>query len=309
MAGALPLIVGLVTFVFFLSRFLPGDVTDVLISPSVPASVRDQLRLQLGLDRPIVEQYFIWIRSVMSGDLGTSFTRSQPVLNVIAGVFPNTVILAAAALVMEVVLGLLLALPTFFLDGKRIEKIFSGFLLAVYTVPSFWVGMILLLCFSYGLGVLPSSQMYSSQHYGSFPNLLQHLVLPSLTLAIPAAAAFARYLRSSVRDVQKQEFVLYARSLGLSSGRVFRSYVLPNAASPVVSLLGVEIGVLMTGVLVTETLFSWPGMGQLTVHAIFARDYPLVMGCVLVAGVVVVLGNLVADVANALLDPRIRLAR
>ncbi len=308
MAGAILLLAGLATIVFFLSRLLPGDVTDALISPSVPASVREQLRLQLGLDRPTVEQYLVWVRSVASGDLGTSFTRNEPVFSVIGSVFPNTIILAVAALILEIVLGVALTLPAFFLHGKRIEKALSRLLLAVYTIPSFWVGMILLLVFSYGMGLLPSSQMYSSGEYGSPINLLQHLVLPSLTVAIPAAAGFARYLRGSVLNVQKQEFVLYAQSLGLSRRRVFRSYVLPNAASPIISLLGVEIGVLMTGVLVTETLFSWPGMGQLTVHAIFARDYPLVMGCVLVAGVMVVLGNLVADVVNALLDPRIRMS-
>lgn len=305
----MPLLAGLVTMVFFLSRLLPGDVTTALISPSVPASVREQLRSQHGLDRPVVEQYFVWVRSVVSGDLGTSLTRNEPVLSVIASVFPNTIILAVAALMMELVLGILLALPAFFLHGKRIEKALSRLLLAVYAVPSFWVGMILLLVFSYGMGLLPSSQMYSSHAYGSLASLLQHLILPSLTVAIPAGAGLARYLGGYVRRVQQQEFVLYAQSLGLSPRRVFRSYVLPNAASPIVSVLGVEIGVLMAGVLVTETLFSWPGMGQLTVHAIFSRDYPLVMGCVLVAGVMVVLGNLVADVANALLDPRIRMAK
>lgn len=309
LAGVIPLLFGLVTIVFFLSRILPGDVTDTLIAPSVPPSVREQVRSQLGLDRPVLEQYIVWLRSVASGDLGTSFTRNESVLSIIGSVLPNTVILAISALFLEFVIGILLVLPVFFLRGKLIEKLLSRFFLALYAVPSFWIGMLLLLVFSYGLGVLPSSQMYSSQEYGSLTSLLLHLILPSLTVALPAAAGFARYLRQTILTVQRQEFVLFAQSLGLSPRRIFRSYVLPNAASPLISLMGVEFGVLMAGVLVTETLFSWPGMGQLTVHAIFSRDYPLVMGCVVTAGAMVVLGNLLADVANALLDPRIRLTQ
>ena len=179
-------------------------------------------------------------------------------------------------------------------------------MLVVCTLPSFWIGIMLLIVFSYGLGMFPSSQMYSSGQSGSFPDMLRHLVLPALTAAIPAAAGFARYLRTSLSTVMAQEYVLAANSMGLSRWRVFRSYVLPNAISPIVSLLGIELGVLLTGVLVTETLFSWPGMGQLTIGAIFARDYPLILGCTLVSGVVVIAGNLVSDVVNAIIDPRIR---
>lgn len=305
----LPLLFGLLTVVFFLARLMPGDATDALISPTIPASVREQLREQFGLDRPLVDQYVSWIRSALRGDLGVSFTRAEPVTTVIAGVLPNTLVLGGAALLIEVVLGVLLALPVLWLHGTRREQLLSRLLLGVYAIPSFWIGMILLMVFSYWLGWFPSSQMYSSDQYGSFSNLIAHLVLPALTIAIPAAAALARYMRSSLQNVQRQEFVLFARSLGLPRTKIVRSYILPNAASPLIALAGVEFGVLMTGVLVTETLYSWPGMGQLTVHAIFARDYPLIMGCVLVAGVVVAIGNLAADVANAILDPRLRFTR
>lgn len=305
----IPLLVGLLTVVFFLARLMPGDATDAFLSPTIPASVREQIREQFGLDRPLAEQYVAWMRSALRGDLGISFTRAEPVTAVIAGVLPNTLLLGGAALTIEVVLGVLLALPVVWLRGTNRERLLSQVLLGVYAIPSFWIGMILLMVFSYGLGWFPSSQMYSSDQYGSFSNMLAHLVLPALTVAIPGAAALARYMRSSLQNVQRQEFVLFARSLGLPDARIVRSYILPNAASPLIALAGVEFGVLMTGVLVTETLYSWPGMGQLTVHAIFARDYPLIMGCVLVAGVIVAIGNLAADVVNAMLDPRLRLAR
>ncbi len=306
---AIPLIFGLVTIVFFLSRLLPGDVTDAFISPTIPQSVKEHLRAQLGLDRSVLEQYFAWLRLVLSGDLGLSFTRNAPVLEVIGDVFPNTVILGSAALFMEIILGVLLVLPTFFYEGKWIEKVFTNLMLVVYTLPSFWTGVMLLIVFSYGLGLFPSSQMYSSGEFGSFIDLLRHVVLPALTAAIPAAAGFARYLRANVSSVMTQDYVLAARSMGLSDWRIFRSYVLPNALSPIVSLIGIEIGILLTGVLVTETLFSWPGMGQLTVTAIFSRDYPLILGCTLVSGIVVIAGNLISDIINAVVDPRIRLAQ
>jgi len=284
-------------------------VTDAFISPTIPQSVKEHLRAQLGLDRSVLEQYFAWLRLVLSGDLGLSFTRNAPVLEVIGDVFPNTVILGSAALFMEIILGVLLVLPTFFYEGKWIEKVFTNLMLVVYTLPSFWTGVMLLIVFSYGLGLFPSSQMYSSGEFGSFIDLLRHVVLPALTAAIPAAAGFARYLRANVSSVMTQDYVLAARSMGLSDWRIFRSYVLPNALSPIVSLIGIEIGILLTGVLVTETLFSWPGMGQLTVTAIFSRDYPLILGCTLVSGIVVIAGNLISDIINAVVDPRIRLAQ
>ena len=284
-------------------------MTDAFISPTIPQSVKEHLRAQLGLDRSVLEQYFAWLRLVLSGDLGLSFTRNAPVLEVIGDVFPNTVILGSAALFMEIILGVLLVLPTFFYEGKWIEKVFTNLMLVVYTLPSFWTGVMLLIVFSYGLGLFPSSQMYSSGEFGSFIDLLRHVVLPALTAAIPAAAGFARYLRANVSSVMTQDYVLAARSMGLSDWRIFRSYVLPNALSPIVSLIGIEIGILLTGVLVTETLFSWPGMGQLTVTAIFSRDYPLILGCTLVSGIVVIAGNLISDIINAVVDPRIRLAQ
>lgn len=304
--GAIPLLLGLVTIVFFLSRLLPGDATDTLLSPSVPASVREQLKVQLGLDRPLHEQYFAWLRSVLAGDFGVSFTRNQPVLHVVGEAFPNSVILGGAAFVLEVLAGIFIALPTFLCEGRRLEKLLANVMLGVYAVPSFWIGMVLLVIFSYGMGLFPASQMYDSGEYGSWSSLLHHLVLPAVTVATPAAAGFARYLRSTIATTRKQEYVLFARSMGLSEAKIFRSYILPNSISPLISLAGVEIGILLAGVLVTETLFSWPGMGQLMVHAIFARDYPVILGCTVIAGVAAIAGNLLADVTNALVNPRIR---
>lgn len=308
-AASIPLIFGVLTIVFFLSRLLPGDATDRLIAPTIPDVVREQLRNQLGLDRPVLEQYVLWMKGVLNGDLGRSFTRNEPVLDIIASVLPNTIILGGAAFCLEMILGILLAVPLFLFHRRRMERIFSRVLVALYAIPPFWIGMLLLMTLSYRFNLFPSSQMYSSGEYGSITSLLEHLVLPALTAAIPGAAAFARYVRSSIISVMQQDYVLYAYSMGLSQRRIFWSYILPNAISPMITLAGIEFALLMSGVLVTETLFSWPGMGQLTVHAIFSRDYPLLLGCVLVAGVAVVGANLLADVANFMIDPRLRSAQ
>lgn len=238
-----------------------------------------------------------------------SFTYNEPVTHVIGRFFPNTVLLASTALVLEVFLGIALALPAFFQHGRRFDRFIARSMVLLYTLPSFWIGMLLLMLFSYQLGWFPSSQMYPSGTMageGSVGDLLAHLVLPALTVALPAAAGFARYLRSSIGTVLGQEYVIAARSMGLPERTIVRKYILPNALAPMVALIGLEIGLLLTGVLVTETLFAWPGMGRVMVLAIASRDYPLILGCTLLAGVVVIIGNLVADVVNSAIDPRMR---
>ncbi len=310
MLEAVPLLFGLVSIVFFLSRLIPGDATTVFLSPTISSHVVDQLKEQFGLNRPVGEQYLSWLRSAVVGNLGYSFSQNEPVVQVIGRYFPNTLILAGAALALEIVLGVIIALPTYFATGGTLDRLAGRASVVIFTLPSFWIGLLLLSVFSYGLGLFPSSQMYKSGTMpgsGSILDLLNHLMLPALTAAIPAAAGFGRYLQGSIRTVMRQDYVLAAESMGLTKARMFRSYVLPNAATPMISLIGIEIGMLLTGVLVTETLFAWPGMGRLTILAIQSRDYPLILGCTLVAGIVVVVGNVLSDFANTMLDPRLRL--
>jgi len=309
---SIPLLFGLVTLVFFLSRLLPGDPTAIFLSPTVPPSLADQLRTQFGLDRPILEQYMLWIGALLRGELGISFTHNAPVVDVLLTVFPNTALLGLAALVLEIVIAVLVTAFAVQHAGSHVDKWISNGALIAYTLPTFWIGIILLSVFSFQLGIFPSSQMRSvgigeTGGVATIFDVFRHLALPALTVAVPGAAGLVRYLRTSVNKTLGQEYVLAAKSMGLSSRKVFRHYVLPNSMSAMVSLLGIEIGVLLTGVLVTETLFAWPGMGRIVVMAIFARDYPLILGCTIVAGIVVVLGNIVADAVNALIDPRIRI--
>lgn len=301
------------TLVFFLSRLLPGDPSSLYISPGIPPAVAEQLRSQFGFDRPVVDQYAAWLIAVFRGELGYSFAHNAPVSQVLRDVFPNTFILGASALVLECVLAVFIAALAVSHVGSAFDRFLSNLTLVVYSLPTFWIGILLLLVFSFTYRIFPSSQMYSVGvkdlgAFASFLDLLRHLILPSLTVAIPGAAALARYFRTSIANTLGQEYVLAARGMGVSKARLFRSYVLPNSAGPVISLLGIEIGVLLTGVLVTETLFAWPGMGRIAVMSIFSRDYPMILGCTLLGGCIVVAANILSDILGAWLDPRIRLS-
>ena len=309
---AIPMLFGLVTLVFFVSRLLPGDPAGLYIAPGIPPRVAEHLRLQFGLDRPLWDQYLAWLSSVVRGELGYSFAHGAPVRDVLFRVFPNTLLLGAAARVLECAAAFVLAALAVRFAGSWFDRTLSNATLVVYSLPSFWIGILLLSLFSFSLRIFPSSQMQSvgAEQLGAlagFGDMLKHLALPALTVAIPGIAAITRYLRTSMEETMQRDHVVAASGMGLSDWRVFRSYILPGSLGPVISVLGVEIGVLLTGVLVSETLFAWPGMGRLAVMAIFSRDYPLILGCTLAGGVLVVAANILADFLRAWIDPRVRL--
>lgn len=309
--SSIPLIVGLVTIVFIIIRLLPGDPLTIYISPAVPPGVAEQLRTEFGFDRSIMHQYGQWLWGVMRGELGFSFAHQKDVAEVITTAFPNTLILAAAAILFQLIVGILFGLLAVRFRESFIDKIVSVGGLIVYTLPSFWVAILLLYVFSYTFGILPSSQMHSvgADEFGKMEyllDLLKHLILPATVLGLPGAAAIARYLRTNLLDVLNEQFILTARSIGLNERKLFLSYALPNALIPTITITGTTIGILLAGAIVTETIFSWPGMGRLTVAAIFARDYPLIIGCTLIAGIAVIIGNLLADIMYRVVDPRIR---
>ena len=311
--SAILLLFGLLTIIFLIAHLAPGDPVTTLLSPTIPSTVADELRHQFGLDQPIVVQYLHWLKNVVAGNLGVSFSHHRPVAQVIANVFPNTAILGLTAICLELILGVFLGMLAVKYHHSLIDKAISNAGLILYTLPTFWIGLVLLAVFSYGFGFFPSSQMHSiGVEYLSPSEQLQdflwHLMLPALTIAIPGAAAVARYVRPSLLNVQGDEYVTFARSLGMPQQKIFFFYKLPNAMAPVITILGLELGALLAGALVTETIFAWPGLGRLAVMAMFARDYPLIMGCTLVSGLVVIVGNLIADLLYSIVDPRVRIA-
>jgi peptide/nickel transport system permease protein len=311
---SLVLVVCLVTLVFAMAHLAPGDPVTAMLSPTVPRSVASAVREQFGLDQSLPKQYLLWIGNCLHGELGTSISHQRPVSKLIGSFLPNTALLACAAVVIEFLAGVLLGMIAARYQKKWIDRVISQASLLLYTVPTFWIGVVLVAVFSYTLGLLPSSQMFSIDAENLLAgdrvmDLGRHLLLPALTIAIPGGAAVARYLRANLIQLQNEEYILYARSFGVSKWRMFFSYELPNAAGPIITLFGLEVGTLLTGALVTETIYAWPGMGRLAVMAIISRDYPLIMGCTIVAGVVVIAGNFMTDLIYMLIDPRVRARR
>jgi peptide/nickel transport system permease protein len=307
------LLVGLSTGVFFVARLSPGDPFLLLQTPTSSAASVDAWRHKAGLDQPLLSQYIHWMEDSFSGSLGISIRHQRPVEEVILTALPSTAFLAGSALVLELILGVTLGGLAAKYNESWIDKIVSKVGLVAYTLPTFWVGMILLAIFSYWLGWFPSSQLRSigAEHLSQSDQLwdyMDHLFLPALALAIPGAGSISRYFRDALLKVRKEEFLLYAQSLSMPRRVMFLRYELPNACASLITLAGLELGTLLAGVVVTETTFALPGMGRLTVSAIFSRDYPLVMGCTLVSGIAVILGNFIADVFYGIIDPRVRVS-
>lgn len=284
-----------VTVVFFLAR-ISGDPVALLLPPDASAAQAAELRSQLGLDRPLLVQYAHYLTGLVRLDLGTSLQYNEPVSTLIAERFPATVLLAVTAFALT----LLVAIPTGCLAamrrGQPLDHGVMGAVLIAQSTPAFWVGMLLILLFGVRLRLLPAAG------YGG----VSHLILPACTLAIYSVAVVARLLRSSLIEVLGQDFIRTARAKGAGEGRVLTRHALRSAALPVVTVLGLELGSLLGGAIMTEQIFSWPGIGRLTIDAIGNRDFPLVQGTVVLFAAIFVVVNLVVDLSYAIIDPRVR---
>lgn len=302
------------TITFVLLRLAPGDPVARYDHPDFdPAMVR-QIREDLGLDRPVVEQYFRWMASFARGDFGMSFRYQRPVRDLLAEAIPNTLRLTVAALALHIVLGVFLGVLSAAKKHTVFDRANTIGALFVYSIPSFWLALMLILLFSLKLGLFPSSHMQSIDVEGMtglalFLDRAWHLVLPAFVLGIASAASTARYMRGSMLDVLREDYIRTARAKGLPESRVLLKHAFKNAALPIVTIVGLSLPFLFGGAVVVETIFSWPGMGRLAVDAIYARDYPVVLAINFVVAAIVILGNLLADTAYGLLDPRITVSR
>jgi peptide/nickel transport system permease protein len=312
------LIAGLLVLTFFVTRLAPGDPSILYLDPGMDPDAVARTRERLGLDDPLWTQFVRWaglwppFEGLLQGELGLSFSKHQPVATVLAESIPNTLLLAGCALVVDFALGIALGVYLAFRRGRAIERWLTVSSLVLYSLPSFWFALMLILLFSLGLGWLPASQMFSVETAdASFGvrawDLVRHLILPVCVLALPAAGATARYTRNSMLDVLHQDYVKAAVARGLSAHRVFLRHALPNAVLPLITLFGMSFPFLLSGSVIVETVFAWPGMGRTGIDAIYARDYPVIIGVTLLGGVMVVLGNLLADVLYGWADPRVRL--
>jgi peptide/nickel transport system permease protein len=289
----------------------PGSYADTIDNPRLSPQKREAIRARYGLDRSAGEQYVMWIGAVVSGDLGSSFLYKEPVSRVLSRAVPPTLLLTGSGLILTLTLGLVLALAAVRNPHGWADRLITLLSLTLYGVPSFWLAGMLILVFSVSLGWFPASHMHSvdivrSSGLASLADLLHHLLLPAICLGLVGAAGTARYVRATLLDVRASRFMLAARARGIPEHRLMLVHALRPALLPVVTLLGLALPVLVSGSVVVETIFSWPGMGQVAFNAARARDVPLILGATLIGAAAVVVGNLVADLLYAVVDPRAR---
>lgn len=287
---------GVATVVFLLVR-LTGDPVRIMLPPDATAAQEDALRGQLGLDEPLIVQYFDYLGSLLRLDMGQSLFFHDSVTSVIADRGPATLQLALGALVFALLVAVPAGIYSALHRGRISDSAVSALVLAGQSTPAFWVGILLILIFPVQLQVLSAAGIGG----------IEHLVLPSVTLGLYTLAIIARMLRSSLIDVLDEDYIRTAKAKGLSGRAVVAAHGLRNAAPPVVTVIGLELGGLLGGAIVTEKVFAWPGLGRLTVDAIENRDFPLVQGIILLFAATFVVVNLLVDLCYAWLDPRIRL--
>jgi peptide/nickel transport system permease protein len=306
-----PLVWLIVTLTFVAVHAVPGSFAETLDNPRLTPAARDIIRHRFGLDQPLARQYLLWLKAVAQGDLGVSFLYRRPVADVVAEALPATALLASSALAVDLLLGLAIAAASVRRPDGRLDRLLSTLSLTVWGMPTFWLAGVAVLVFSVHLGWLPASHLHDVGADALAPaarcaDLLRHLILPAGCLGVVGAASTGRYLRSSLLELRSAPFLLAARGRGLGELRLLLVHALRPALLPVVTLVGLSLPMLVSGSLVIEVIFAWPGMGRVLWTAAWARDVPVVLAVTLIGAVAVVLGNLVADLLYGLVDPRVR---
>ncbi len=325
LALLLPTFIGITLAAFFLIRLVPGDPIEVMVGErKLDAQAHARLVTQLGLDQPLLVQYGRYLKQTVSGDLGTSIVSREPVSREFAALFPATIELASAALLLALVVGVSLGALAALSRGKFIDQGVMGLATLGYSMPIFWWGLVLIMVFSVDLGLTPVSGRIAIEYdieartgfmlidsvlsgeAGAFTSALRHLLLPALVLGTVPMAVIARMTRSSLLEVLREDFMRSARARGLSPLRVVVVHGLRNALIPVITVVGLQTGALLGGAVLTETIFSWPGIGKWLFESIGRRDYPVVQAGILISALTFIAANLVVDVLYGVADPRIR---
>jgi dipeptide transport system permease protein len=321
----IPTFIGITLLVFVMVRLIPGDPIETLAGErGIDAARHDMLRKEYGLDRPVLVQYGFYLWRLAHGDLGRSVITHEPVIREFQALFPATIELSLCAIAFALILGL----PAGIIAAVRRNSVFDhgvmGLSLTGYSMPIFWWGLLLILLFSVQLGLTPVSGRIAVRYFvepvtgfllidsllardiGAFRSALSHLILPTIVLGTVPLAVIARMTRSAMLEVLGEDYIRTARAKGLSPFRVIAVHGLRNALIPVVTVIGLQVGVLFTGAILTETIFSWPGVGKWLIDGINRRDYPVLQGGTLLIGAVVMMVNLLVDLAYGLINPRIR---
>ena len=301
---AVPILLGVSMLVFALIHLAPGDVIDLLVPPEVPKEVADSLRHRFALDQPLYIQYLAWLGRLVVGDLGVSFFTNRPVAEELFGALGNTLMLALPAALLGFSLGVLLGALAAFNRGSSLDKLFSAAAITGVSLPHYWVGIVMVATFAVILNALPAQGMGPA----GFPmhwEQIQHLILPVVTLSLIPMGVVSRLVRANVLEILSHEFVDALDAKGLMRRRVLY-HVMKNAAPSALALMGLQLGYLLAGSILVETVFNWPGSGGLMNLAIFRRDIPVLSATILVLATIFVVINIIVDVLQALIDPRIR---
>lgn len=296
-AYAFLILIGITFITFILTYIIPADPVRMLAGRSATPETVESIRQQLGLDRPLIIQYLNYLYNLLQGDLGRSYVQKTQVTELIMSRLPATLLLMAGAIFFELLIGLTVGIIASVKRGTNLDKILTTISFVGISAPQFVVGLILLYLFAYKLDFLPLGG------YGT----ISHLILPALTLGITGGGWYGRMTRSSMIDVLRQDYIRTAKAKGASNSRIVLIHALRNAILPIIAMIGLDIGIFMSGAVVVESVFGWPGIGQLAWQAIQRLDIPIIVGVTIVAATFIILGNLIADIASAISDPKIRI--
>jgi peptide/nickel transport system permease protein len=307
----LAIVAGVVTLTFFLLRLAPGDPVEQLLGPAATAEQIDQQRTALGFDRPLPVQFAGWVARFLRGDWGMSVATGRPVRAMLGEAWPATALLVTLSLLASYVIGILVGVIQAGTRRRSLDTALSVGTVTLFAMPGYWLGLMLVMVFTYWLGVLPSfgAEGLDADFLGGWDRALdrvRHLALPLVTLTLIGLGGVARYVRGAMMDVRQSQFVAVARAKGITERQILRRHVLGNALIPVVTLLGLSLPALFSGAVFIEAIFAWPGVGRILVEAVRARDYPVVMAATSVSAMLVVAGNLLADFLAGRVDPRLR---
>lgn len=300
-----PTLLGVTVIVFSLMHLAPGDPVSVMLPPDAPQEVVQTVKQQMGLDRPLPVQYWLWLTRAARGDLGRSIATRRPVIEDIRSALGNTLLLALAAACLGFTLGSVLGSLAAFSPGRWMDKVCSAAAITGVSLPHYWVAILLIIVFSVELAWLPAMGMRSTAADSSGWEVARHMVLPTIALSLIPMGVVARMVRASVLEILSHDFVLTLRAKGLWSRTITR-HVIKNAAPPVLTLMGLQFGYLLGGSVLVETVFTWPGSGYLLNLAILQRDFPVLQGTILVLASFFVVLNLLVDILQSVVDPRIR---
>jgi peptide/nickel transport system permease protein len=306
--AVIPVLIGVSILVFLLMHLAPGDVTSTMLGPMASPEAREAMREYLGLDRPLPVQYGTWLGYLLTGDFGTSWVHRRAVAEIIFPKFAATALLAVTAALLAYLIGFVSGIVAAARAYSATDRVVMGFVLVLGSTPLYWLGLILVLVFALNLRWLPATGMMNIAEGGGVIDILTHLILPAIASALPSAAIVARVTRATMLETLKQNYIRMARAKGISRRAILRQHALRNAAPPILTVGGMELGYLLGGVVFTEVVFNWPGLGNQLYQSIVGHDIPVVQGAVLLIAFAFVVINVVVDIVNVYVEPRTRIA-